>query len=212
MIASEFATALGEGATLVTPNNRLARHIVARYDESMRAAGRRAWTAGRALPWQAWLTQLWLDALAADAVAGPRVVISDIAAAHLWHRVVALESTGLLDTRGAAEQAAEAWTTFQAWRRPDDGYEGWSRAGIGDDAATFSWWAQRYSAALAELDLTDPAQLAGLLTDAAPRVPAFRGQHIVTVGFIEFTPQQRRLLAALRECGATVLVPLSVPR
>ncbi|MEO8345101.1 MAG: PD-(D/E)XK nuclease family protein [Betaproteobacteria bacterium] len=204
MIVSEFATALGEGATLVTPNNRLARHLVARYDDAQHAAGLRAWTAGRVLPWQGWLKQLWLEALATDAVSEPRVVISDIAAGHLWHRVIAQESPGLLDPRGAAVQAAEAWATYHAWRRPDDPFEGWSRAGIGDDAATFSWWAQRFSAALNELGLVHPAQLAGLLTDAAPQVAAWRGQHIVTVGFIEFTPQQRRLLAALSEAGAMV--------
>ncbi len=204
MIAFEFAAVLGEGATLVTPNNRLARHLVNRYDDAQRDLGRRAWVAGRCLPWQGWLKSLWLDVVAADAMAEPRQLISDAGATHLWERVVAQESSALLDTQGAATQAAEAWKVFHAWRRPDDRFQGWSRAGIGDDAAAFARWAQNFSAVLEERGLADSAQLADVLADAAPRIAVWRGQRVVAVGFIEFTPQQRRLLSALRAAGVAV--------
>ena len=204
MIAFEFADALGEGSTLVTPNNRLARRLVTRYDNAQRDMGRRAWVAGRVLPWQSWLNSLWLDVLAASALPGPRELISSSAAGHLWGRIVAQETPELLDTRGAAAQAADAWALFHAWRRPDDHFQPWSRAGIGDDAETFAQWAQRYASTLAERGLVDPAQLADVLADAAPKVPAWRGHRIITVGFIEFAPQQRRLLSALRNAGVDV--------
>jgi ATP-dependent helicase/nuclease subunit B len=205
MIAFDFAAALAPGTTLVTPNKRLARHLVTGYDNAQRAAGRRAWVAGRAMPWPSWLQALWLDALAADALPAPRILVGAGAAAHLWDRIVAQESGGLLDARGAASQAAEAWSLFHAWRLPDDRFDGWSRAGIGDDAATFARWAQRYRAALAESGLADTAQSADRLAAAAMQVPAWRSRRIVTVGFVEFTPQQRRLLEALRVAGAEVV-------
>ena len=66
MNSFDFATALAAGATIVTPNNRLARHLVARFDDAQRADGKRTWAAARALPWGAWLETLWLDALAAS--------------------------------------------------------------------------------------------------------------------------------------------------
>ena len=204
MIAFDLAAALGPGTTLVTPNNRLARHLVSRYDDSQQAAGRRAWVAGRAVPWQGWLHSLWLDALAAGALQEPWILIAADAAAHLWDRIVAQETSGLLDARGAAAQADDAWTLFHAWRRFDDHFDGWSRAGIGDDAAAFARWAQRYRSALAERGLVDTAQLADRLAAVASQIPAWGTRHIVTVGFIEFTPQQRRLLAALRDAGAAV--------
>ena len=215
MIACELAVALGEGATLVTPNNRLARHLVTAYDTVQATAGRRAWVAGRAFAWQVWLTSLWNDALAAGAVTPPRELIPDRAAACLWDRIVAQESEGLLDARGAARLAAEAWRLFHAWRRPDDRFDGWSRSGIGDDAATFARWAQRYRSTLAQLDLVDPAQLADRLVDAAAKVSEFHPSTIVTVGFIRFTSQQQRLFDALRDAGVKVThtgmpqVPLS---
>jgi probable DNA repair protein len=205
MIAFDFAAALEPGTTLVTPNKRLARHLVTGYDNAQRAAGRRAWAAGSAIPWPSWLQTLWLDALAADALPAPRILVGEGAAAHLWDRIVAQESSSLLDARGAAEQANEAWSLFHAWRQPDDRFDGWSRAGIGDDAATFARWAQRYRTALAESGLVDTAQSADRLAAAATNVPAWRHRRIVTVGFIEFTPQQRRLLEALRGAGAEIV-------
>ena len=205
MIAFDFAAASADGTTLVTPNNRLARDLVARYDGAQVAAGRRAWTAARAVPWQQWLHSLWLDALAAGALQEPRVLIGAGAAAHLWDRIVAEESPDLLDPRGAATQAAEAWALFHAWRRPDDRLEGWSRAGIGDDVAAFARWAQRYRATLVERAMADTAQLADRLAPAAAHVSAWRGLRIVTVGFIQVTPQQRRLLVALRDAGVDVV-------
>jgi ATP-dependent helicase/nuclease subunit B len=205
MIAFDFAAALAPGTTLVTPNKRLARRFVAGCDRAQLAAGRRAWVAGRAMPWQGWLQTLWLDALAADALPAPQILIGTGVAAHLWDRIVARESPELLDARGAAESAADAWSLFHAWRLPDDRFDGWSHAGIGDDAAAFARWAQRYRAALAANGLVDAAQLADRLAACAMRVPAWRDRRIVTVGFIEFAPQQQRLLAALRDAGADIV-------
>jgi ATP-dependent helicase/nuclease subunit B len=204
MIAFDFAAAPQPGTTLVTPNKRLARDLAGRFDNAQLAAGRRAWVALRAVPWHGWLQSLWLDALAAGAVQEPRILIAADVAAHLWDRVVAHESSQMLDPRGAAALAADAWLLFHAWRRPDDRYEGWSRAGIGDDAAAFARWADRYRALLVEKGAVDAAQLADRLASCAPHVPAWRTLRIVTVGFIEFTPQQRRLLDALRDAGVEI--------
>jgi ATP-dependent helicase/nuclease subunit B len=211
MIVFDFAAASSPGSTIVTPNNRLARDLVARFDVAQVAAGNRAWAAMRAVPWHAWLRSLWLDALAAGAVQEPRTLISDDAAAHLWDRVVAQESAPLLDAHGAATLAADAWTLFHAWRRPDDRYEGWSHAGIGDDAAAFARWARRYAAALLEKGQVDSAQLADRLASGAPHVPAWRKRRIVTLGFIEFTPQQHRLLDAMRSAGVEFIAS-ALPR
>ncbi len=204
MTDSEFADALGEGATLVTPNKRLARHFVFRHDATQRDSGRPAWASRRCIPWPGWLRILWLDVIAAGVAQRPLELVSQSGAGHLWDRIVTRASPGLLDTRGAAAQAAEAWTLFHAWREPADRLQGWSRAGIGDDAATFSRWAQQYANALSERELLDSAQLPDALAEAAPRVAAWRGRSFVMAGFLQFTPQQRRLLAALSEAGAEI--------
>jgi len=204
MNAFDFATAPAAGATIVTPNNRLARHLVARFDERQRAAGKRTWTAARALPWNAWLDTLWLDALAASTLSATPQAIGDGQVAHLWDRIVAQASPALLDVLGAAEHAVEAWRLYHAWRRPDDRLESWAHAGIGDDAAVFADWATRYRSILTTRGLIDHALLPDWLAGVATHVSVWRDLRIVLVGFAEFTPQQRRLCDALRAVGATI--------
>ena len=212
MIAFELAAACAEGTTLVTPNKRLARHLVARHDDAMARAGRSTWPAARALPWQSWVETLWFDALAAHALTDPRPILAGHAAAFLWDRIVERDAV-LLDPRGAAQRAADAWRTFHAWRTPPETPDAWARSGITDDAATFAEWAQRYADALAERHVIDAAQLPDQLAAAAPAVTAWRGAHCVLAGFFEFSPQQQRLLAALRANGfALTIVDLPEPR
>ncbi|MFO1314919.1 MAG: PD-(D/E)XK nuclease family protein [Burkholderiales bacterium] len=203
MSPSAFAAAIAGGATIVTPNNRLARALVAQHDAAMHARGARAWPAARVLPWAAWLRSLWHDALAADALGTPRPLLSDAASAHLWDRIVG-ETATLLDPRGAADRAAEAWTLFHAWREPGEGFDAWARAGIADDVAAFARWAGRYAGSVASAGAVDAARAADTLADAAPRVPAWRDADVVVAGFAAPTRQQLRLFAALRGAGTPV--------
>ena len=87
--------ALAAGATVVTPNRRLARALVALYDQGERGAGRMAWPAARVLPWDAWLPALWGEAQAAGAVPHERRLRSRLQAAHAW----------TADRRGAGDAA-----------------------------------------------------------------------------------------------------------
>src|SRR5690348_5669043 len=112
--------ALAAGATVVTPNNRLARDVASRFDAAQRARGARAWPAANALPWTAWLVRTWRAALAGGADAAPRALLDLAATRELWHAIVARDRRALLAPRGAAWRAADAWLLFHAWREPDE--------------------------------------------------------------------------------------------
>src|SRR5690349_11042126 len=135
--------ALAAGATIVTPNNRLARHVAARFDAARRAAGARAWTAAAVMPWSLWLERRWHAALAARAEAAPRALLDRSITRELWHAIVARDQPDLLDTRGAATRAAAAWTLFHAWRAPDDDIETLATGARHGDAQAFGRWARR---------------------------------------------------------------------
>jgi hypothetical protein len=64
MFEPRLSAALAAGCTVVTPNKRLARALIAAYDRANRASGLPAWPAARVLPWSAWLETLWGDVLA----------------------------------------------------------------------------------------------------------------------------------------------------
>lgn len=210
MSTFDLPAALAAGVTVVTPNNRLARALAVQHDNTMRQQGLRTWPAARVLPWHAWRQAMWLDALAANAFADPRPLLSEPAAAFLWDRIVARERA-LLDPRGAAERARDAWTLFHAWRQPHDSLASWAHAGIADDAAAFAGWAQRFAAHLADEHAIDAAQAADALAVVAESVPAWRDADVVLAGFLETTPQQQRLLAALAAVG-TRITHVTLPR
>ena len=107
--------ALASGAIVVTPNNRLARRLVAIYDGARRAEGHAVWEAAVVLPWSAWLERLWQDVLVSDAPGAAPRVVTPAQSAFLWKRIVAAERLSLIDERGVGTLAAGAWSIVHAW-------------------------------------------------------------------------------------------------
>jgi len=209
MSPSSAAAALAAGATVVTPNNRLAREIVARADAAHRAEGARAWPAADVLPLSLWLARLWHAALAAGIA--PRALLDRETSRELWYGVVTNADRSLLNPRGAARRAAEAWSTFHGWREAGEGLEMVTRMGSSEDTAVFWTWAARYRARLRELDAIDTAQLPDTLRQDAHPAWASVGAPVVLHGFLAFTPQERRLVEALREAGMSIAESRAVP-
>ena len=202
MSPSSPAAALAAGATVVTPNNRLAREIAAHADAARRAEGARAWPAADVLPLTLWLARLWHAALASGGE--PRALLDRETSRELWYAVITDSDRSLLNPRGAARRAAEAWSTFHGWRESGERLEALARAGSGEDAAVFSTWSSRYRARLRGLDAIDTSGLQDALQREAR--PAWAGGNapVLLHGFLGFTRQERRLVDALREAGMTI--------
>lgn len=198
-----LADALAAGASIVTPNNRLARDVAMRFDASQRAAGKRAWMPAAAFPWTTWLERLWLAALAARA-ATARAVLDPAIARELWHSVVAADRPRLVDARGAARHAADAWTTFHAWRRGAESLQQIVARGAGDDAQCFLTWADAYARRLDGAGSIDHAQLPDVLAACAAHSWTAPLGRVLLHGFVSFTPQQRRLIGALQAAGMAI--------
>lgn len=205
MLDSALARALPEGALLVTPNRRLARHLAAAYDHAQRSSGQRAWRAPQAMPWSSFVERLWQDALRCGAMDAPPLLLAPPVVARLWETILAEEGDPLVDVAGAARSAAEAWTLFHAWRRDEtDSMAAWQRAHSGDDARVFARWAARYAAALERHRQTDLALAPDALRRIAGPVLDQGERRIVLAGFRDFTPQERRLIEALSAAGAEI--------
>ena len=194
--------ALAGGATVVTPNKRLARRLAALHDEAQRAAGHTVWPAPAVMPWAAWLEQLWLDAMASGSGADPPRLVSPAQSEYLWARIVAADSLPLIDARGAAALAAEAWTLVHAWGTGGPSWRAW--AGGEDDCAAFARWAEEFSRTLARTHGLDGARLPDWLAGTAREIPAWRSATVTLAGFVEFTPQQERLLATVGAAGMAI--------
>jgi len=128
---------LAAGATLVTVNQRLARHFLRRYDAWQIQQGAISWETPNIVSWQAWLLQLHDDALCDGLI--ENTVLSPAADERLWQQavqqVLAKTHQVLLDIHGAAHQAQTAWAIQHAWHC----HVGES-AELSDDQKTYQLW------------------------------------------------------------------------
>jgi probable DNA repair protein len=196
--------AAARGATLVTPNKRLAREIVSAHDRAMHAAGATAWPAARVLPWPAFVGELWQQALDAG-LALPPLRLDAGQAAHLWQRIVAdsLGGAPLLDAVAAAALAAEAWERSHAYGEGGDSWRGFAAGG--PEVESFVRWAQAFARETRRQGALDLARAPDAIAAVATQLPGVSRLDVAWVGFVEESPQQRRLLAALACAGARVV-------
>jgi probable DNA repair protein len=194
--------ALAEAAVVVTPNRRLARVLHREFDLAQRAAGRAAWRTPTILPYPSWLEASWNDVIQTESRAA--LLLTPAQAATLWRRVVDADGTPLLDPHGAAMLAAEAWTLVHEWGAGGESWRAWrGTPDETDDALIFVRWAEQFLAALRRADACDLAQVPEALGAFTGRIARPR-RALIMAGFVELTPQQERLCAALAAAGADV--------
>ena len=117
------------GATVVTPNRRLARHLADAHDRAQLAAGLRAWPAAQVLPWTAWIASMESEAVGAGAL--PALArLPPQATVQLWRASIETDGTPLLDVAAMAASAAEAWEHVHAFGTGAESWRAWTG---GDD-------------------------------------------------------------------------------
>jgi ATP-dependent helicase/nuclease subunit B len=197
-------TALAAGATAITPNRRLARHLLRGFDQAQRAAGRRSWPTPSILPYPTWLEALWIRFAEVSHDGAAALLLAPSQSAHLWRRVVDASLPNLLDPQGASSLAADAWSLVHGWGAGGESWRAWrGNANDADDPAVFATWAEAYLHELQRIDALDIAQLPEVLAANAHCAGAGRMRALL-VGFIELTPQHKRLIAALQAAGADI--------
>jgi ATP-dependent helicase/nuclease subunit B len=210
---SEVINALAQGATVVTANRRLARHLAVRYAGVQQHHGRQVWETPDVLPWSAWLARVWGSWFddAFDLDVPPPTLLTAEQEETLWEAVIQRceAHNPLFNVRAAARLAREAWELWQAWRLPLS-----KREASGLDTQAFLRWAAAFTARCEGQRWLDNARLADFVAKefSAGRlsVPA----QLWLAGFDEFTPQQRALLEVLQNkgCSVRVVAPDAHPR
>lgn len=193
------------GATVLTPNRRLARALKQEFDRAQAAAGRTVWPSADVLPMEIWLARSLQEADSAGEGGGggtPAVLLSALQDLVLWREVIANSALGaLLLSDTAARTAQQAWQAVQAY-----GLAGRLRELVAtQDQRTFRDWAASYAQRLRAQGAQAPSQAAGVLRDAVQQGRWQAQRDLVLAGFDVLTPQQQALLQALREAGATIV-------
>jgi len=192
---------LAAGATLVTPNRRLAQHFKLQFDAAQVSAGRTAWPSADILPWPAFVARCF-DAIAASLDTAPLLLTTEQESV-LWDQAVerAAVDAGLLSPAQTAAQCSNAWTLAHAWHF-------WPRMKslpLSEDARAFVAWAESYEAQCKRAGAIDSARLPGWVSAHLDDVVWARPQTLLLAGFDLRTPAQRTLLEALTNAGTNVL-------
>ena len=189
---------LESGATLVTPNRRLARDIARRFNLAQLGAGRSAWPSADVLPWTAWLERTLAEAARDDARWRLLGATQELV---LWQRLIeaSREATPLLDMAAAARSASAARRLQFAWRidlQPS--------AGLPQDARTWLGWARRFEEACRDGGWLEGARV----PDALAAHVRTGGTHLppllILYGFEPLSPQEQGLLEALGAAGVGI--------
>ncbi len=193
--------AITDGATIVTPNRRLARAIKREFDVAQHAAGLKLWPTADVLPWQAWLERMFAELVRDEADARLLSYPQELA---LWQQAIADSpyANALLDTAAAARIAREAAVLERGWRLD----LGAADAALHDDGQAYAAWSARFRARRAAGGWVDTAGLPDAVAVRIGQRPACASNRLVAFGFDALTPQQQALFDALRAADWVVEV------
>lgn len=202
--------ALQAGATLVTANQRLARHLALEYGAVQQAQGAQVWEAPDILPWPQWLERFWHESFGLLDRDSPQLLLNDFQELTLWEEAIAAQEEPLLQVPAAARGAREAWRLLHAWRLAIAR----EQENASEDVRAFARWTKTYLQRCTTRDWLDSARLPDAVRRAFEAGRITPPSALILAGFDELTPQQEELLNQLRASGTqiTLLAPGSAPK
>ena len=204
----DLLRSLVEGATLVTPNRRLARDLKRRFGAAQSAQGLGLWPTPDILPLSAWLERSFAELTRFDA--DERLLTSTQELA-LWQQAIADSpyAHALLDTAATARIARQAWRIEQAWRLDLKQ----ASVALSEDSRAYSEWSTRFRERCADRRWLDGARLADAVGERMRWDAGSMPRNLALYGFDELNPQEHQLVSACRAVGIRVTEtrPLAVP-
>lgn len=202
-VFARLAEGLKGGATVVTPNRRLALALKREFDDAQAAAGLAAWDSADILSFSAFVERAYDDVLYSDLAADLPLLLTSAQEQALWEGIIRGSETGgvLLAVPETARLVREAWQLAQAWQLAPR-LKGFP---LNEDGKAFQDWAQRYEHITKRDGHTDGARLAGLVAPLFGRAQVRTPKFLVCYGFDIVTPQQSVLFARLTNAGFEVV-------
>ncbi len=202
---SELFSFLENGGTVVTGNNRLARHLILQFGREQQRRDLPAWLEPDILPWSLWLNHLWNQARLSGRIADKtRLQLLSAAQEKLvWEQVIADCSPRHPTDNPAtmARLASRSWGLMQSWLLDVATV---TASAYSPDQRAFAAWAAEFSAVcsrsgwLTRAEL--PAQLTGLLAESGlPLAGELR-----VLGMDDLNPSQLAVLQASKNAGANI--------
>ncbi len=190
---------ISDGATIITPTQRLSRYLRYQYATQQLAQGRQAWQTPDCLPWTAWCKRSF-EALSfrTDAKVS---VLNNLQQQWLWQEIISNSKykDQLLQVTATAKQAAQAYQLCQQWGVPifPEGVY------LSEDAFAFKQWADSYEKQKQDNAWLDDAVLPDYIRSHVTELKT-RLKKIVFYDFDQLTAQQLKLKQAFIDIGIDV--------
>ncbi len=209
-VFARLAEGLKAGATVVTPNRRLALALRREFDDAQTASGLAAWDSADILPFPAFVERAYDDALYSDLADGLPLLLTPVQEQALWEGVIRGSEAGgaLLAVPETARLVREAWQLAQAWRLMPR----FKDLPLNEDGRAFQDWALRYERAARRDGHIDSACLIDLVAPLFGRAQVKTPKFLVCYGFDIVTPQQSALFARLKDAGCEIVSAGPQPR
>lgn len=194
----DFAQRIAAGATVITPNRRLAAHLRRAFDTLQLESAKTVWPSVDILPYQAFLERTWSEVTRLEG----SMLLSPQQETALWERVIeeSPQAATLLHPAATARAAGEAWAIRYGYRIDPSRFA----SILDEDASAFSAWSARYTERCAAAGWIDSARLPDAIAQGLNRAAPVATRSVVRCGFDLLSPQQCALFEALAAAGCGV--------
>lgn len=195
---------LDAGATVVTPNRRLALAFKHKFNNRQIGQKKIVWPSADILPFSAFIERIYLDTLYSKHTSEFPLLLTPVQEQVLWESVIQSSDAGkaLLRIPQTAQWVREAWQLIHAWQllpKLKDYYPN-------EDGRAFQQWMKSYDWITSRNQQTDNVRVCDLITDRYEYLEIKKPTCLVCYGFDVFTPQQITFLNKLIAVGCEVLL------
>ncbi|HLB42173.1 MAG TPA: PD-(D/E)XK nuclease family protein [Gammaproteobacteria bacterium] len=198
---NEILQHIDTGATLLTPNRRLAATLHKVYHSYQLNRGLQSWITPDILPINTWFQRLFENYLNQYALASP-LLLTTIQEGFIWEQIIShsAESTCLLQVSKTTEIAQSAWILMKQWhvdaRHPlFDAIE---------DCAAFQRWACLFQKTCKDNHWLDHASLPDILIEKIAANQIALPKCIALLEFTEISPQWKKLFSSCKLMGTEI--------
>ena len=196
---SSLSDLISDGATIITPTQRLSRHLRYQYATDQIAQGNQAWQTPDCLPWTAWCKRSF--ELLSFRTVDNCLLLNNLQQQWLWQEIISTSKykNQLLQITATAKQATQAYRLCKEWFVPifPEGVY------LSEDAFAFKTWADSYEKQKRDNYWLDDASLSDYIMSHVNELGK-SPKKIIFYDFDNLTTQQLKLKQALQDCGVDV--------
>ena len=183
---------LSQGATVITPNNRLSAALLRDY---FQYSAHRTVIKPRCLPYRNFIINVFEHMQRNSSTNSPTYLLNDAQCQHLWRMIIQADDT-ITYNEGLLHAVMNAWKQCQLWQiNPQDPAFSYTT-----QTQIFQLWWQNLEQKLTQLNAISEHQLIPYLLKSPHKLS---DTPIIWACFDEFTPQQHSLQSQLNEQGST---------